>query len=217
TVLPSTPFAIVDGPSLDLIDYLQTGNVPSAAEWWLSARPGSVPAVVAAVSTSPFPAAMVIDRASTLAALESDPIGLATLGALILGSLAAAAFAIVGFMVGASVSTRERLGEFALLRALGLSGRQLTSWLAAEQAFLLGVGLVAGVAIGLLLGALIVPETLLGPSGATVVPVPRIVVPWPLLGGVGLGALALLAVTVLLVGRPLPGRRIAAILRTSAE
>ena len=179
--------------------------------------PGSAPAVAAALRVAPYSAATVVDRSAVLSSLQSDPIGLGTLGALVLGSIAAAAFAILGFLVGASVSTNERLGEFALLRALGLSGRQLTGWLAAEQAFLLAVGLIGGIAIGLVLAILIVPETLIGPNGTTVVPVPRVVVPWLVLGAVAAAAVVLLAATVLFVGRPLPGRRIAAILRAADD
>ena len=40
---------------------------------------------------------------------------------------------------------QERLGEFALLKALGVAPRQLLTWLTAEGAALLFVGLVAGV------------------------------------------------------------------------
>jgi predicted lysophospholipase L1 biosynthesis ABC-type transport system permease subunit len=217
TIAPGTPFAIADAPTLDLLAYLRGGSIVTGSEWWLTTQPGSLEAITTGLHQPGFPAVTIIDRATALAALESDPVGLATLGALILGAIAAAAFAVLGYVVGASVSTRERLGEFALLRALGLSTRQLTGWLAAEQAFLLTIGVVAGLAIGVLLGVLIVPETLLGPSGATVVPVPRVVVPWPLLAAVGVGAVVVLLLTVALVGRPLPGRRVAAVLRTSEE
>jgi len=217
TIAPGTTFAIADAPTIDLLAYLGGGSIVTGSEWWLTTQPGSLEAITTGLHQPGFPAVTIIDRATALAALESDPVGLATLGALILGAIAAAAFAVLGYVVGASVSTRERLGEFALLRALGLSTRQLTGWLAAEQAFLLTIGVVAGLAIGVLLGVLIVPETLLGPSGATVVPVPRVVVPWPLLAAVGVGAVVVLLLTVALVGRPLPGRRVAAVLRTSEE
>ena len=50
------------------------------------------------------------------------------------------AFAAIGFLVSATISTNERRGEFALLRALGLSDRQLTLWLALENTFLLAAG-----------------------------------------------------------------------------
>mgnify|MGYP006176450989 CR=1 FL=1 len=43
------------------------------------------------------------------------------IGVLTIGVVAAGLFAVVGFVVSAAVSARERVTEFALLRALGLS------------------------------------------------------------------------------------------------
>jgi FtsX-like permease family len=217
TLDPSLPFAVVDGPTLALQGYLSAGSTSGPADWWLSTTPSQARQVVTAVSSAPFRSQTVVSRDAILAALERDPIGLGTLGALLLGSLAAAAFASLGFLVGASVSARERLTEFALLRALGLSGRQLAGWLAAEQAFLLGLGLLAGTGVGLLLAWAILPSTLLSATGAPVVPVPVIVIPWTVLAGTDVGAMLVLVVTMALVGRPLPGRRLAAVLRSVGE
>lgn len=217
TIDPATPFAVIDGPTLALQRYLSDGALPSGSEWWLSTSAGASGRVAAALTLAPFRSRAIVERDGVLAALENDPVGLGTLGALLLGSLAAAAFAVVGFLVGASVSVRERLSEFALLRALGLSSGQLSRWMVAEQAFLLGVGVLAGTGVGLILAALIVPATLLSSSGAPIVPVPTLVIPWAVLGLLYLGAVALLAVTAFVVGRPLPGRSVASALRTAEE
>ena len=89
--------------------------------------------------------------------LERDPVALGLVGALILGSLAAAACAAVGLIVGAIVSTRERRTETALLRALGMSRRGVTAGVAIDNAYLLAFGLPAGIAVGILLAMLILP------------------------------------------------------------
>jgi hypothetical protein len=217
TIDPTTPFAIVDAPTLGLVTYLDGNGFAGTSEWWLQTDPGASTAVAAAVAASTLQSRSIVDRAQVVASLDSDPVGLGTLGALLLGSIAATAFAVVGFLVGASVATRERLGEFALLRALGLAPRQLWRWLAAENAFLLAVGVLAGTGIGLLLAWLIVPATLLGASGEPVVPAPTLQIPWPLIGLVYAAAMALLVATVLFVGRPLPNRSVAAILRAAEE
>jgi predicted lysophospholipase L1 biosynthesis ABC-type transport system permease subunit len=217
TVAPATPFALVDAPTLGLLTYLDDNGIGGRTEWWLRTDPGASTSVATALAASALPSSSIVDRARVLASLDSDPVGLGTLGALLLGSVAATAFAVIGFLVGASVATRERLGEFALLRALGLAPRQLWRWLAAENAFLLALGVLAGTAIGLLLGWLIVPATLLGASGEPVVPAPILEVPWPLIGLVYVAAAGLLVATILFVGRPLPGRSVAAILRATAE
>ncbi|HEX5466208.1 MAG TPA: ABC transporter permease [Candidatus Limnocylindrales bacterium] len=212
TLDPALPSLVVDGPTLADAAFLQAGSPSLRGDWWLATRPGAELQVAQALG-APSLSQNVVSRDGLLDTLADDPVGLGTLGALLLGSLAAAAFAVVGFLVGASVSTRERVGEFALLRALGLSGRQLTLWLAAEHAFLLLVGLGAGIAIGLLLAWLVVPAVLLSATGRPIVPTPVVVVPWPLIALVAAAALTLLIVTVLAVGRPLPRRRIASVLR----
>lgn len=217
TLDPSVPFVVVDGSTLALENYLNAGLTSGPTDWWLSTTSAAAAQVASTVSSAPFRSQMVVSRSSILGGLERDPIGLGTLGALLLGSIGAAAFASLGFLVGASVSARERLTEFALLRALGLSGRQLTGWLAAEQAFLLGLGLLAGTGVGLLLAWAILPSTLLSATGTPVVPVPVIVVPWLALAGIDVGAVLLLVVTIALVGRPLSGRRLTGILRSVGE
>ena len=118
----------------------------------------------------PYSAKEVIVRSEVARALENDPVALGLVGALALGSIAALAFSALGFVVTAQVSAAERTVEFALLRALGLSGRQLSGWLSLEQSFLLAVGLPAGALVGILMAWLVLPFTTLGSTGAVVVP-----------------------------------------------
>jgi len=91
--------------------------------------------------------------------------------------VAAAVFASVGFAVSATVSARERLTEFALLRALGLSNPQLGAWLAIEQAALVALSLGLGTAIGLLLSWLALP--LISVTQVGTVPIPSLTVQYP--------------------------------------
>ena len=131
-----------------------------------------------ALAGPPYGVSQVVRRTALAAALADDPIWLGVVGALGLGAVAAVVFAAIGFLVGSAVSTTERIPELALLRALGLSGRQMSSWLSLEQVFLLVVGLVGGALLGLLLAWLVLPYSTLDPTGAAVVPTPVIVVPW---------------------------------------
>ena len=90
----------------------------------------------------------VVDRTAVEERARGRPLGLGVIGILGLGSIAALVFAAIGFLVTSRVSTTERLGELALLKALGLAPRQLLAWLSAEGVALLVVGLTAGVAAG---------------------------------------------------------------------
>jgi ABC-type antimicrobial peptide transport system permease subunit len=127
------------------------------------------------------------------------------------------AFASIGFVVAATISTRERQGEFALLRALGLSGRQLSVWLSLENAFLLGIGIATGLLLGLLLAWLVLPFSTLTSSGSVAVPSPIVVIPWSTLLPIVAVAAGVFAVTLLVLRGQLLNVRIGDVLRGRDE
>jgi ABC-type antimicrobial peptide transport system permease subunit len=157
---------------------------------------------------------VVIGRDELAAILSQDPVPLGLIGVLGLGSLAAMLFAGIGFLVSSTVSTSERLGEFALLRALGLSAGQLAVWLSIESVFLLAVGLLAGSLLGLVLAFLVLPFATLTQTGAVAIPAPVVVVPWESIVPVYLAGVLMFVLSVWLVRRQLPDARISGVLRT---
>ncbi len=210
---PGSPFVVVDGATLDLAAFAASGFSVPTTEWWLSTDDASAPAVAATLAGPPYGVAQVVRRTALVAALADDPIWLGVVGALGLGAIAAVAFAAIGFLVGTTVSTTERVPELALLRALGLSGRQMSSWLSLEQVFLLVFGLVGGALLGLLLAWLVLPYSTLDPTGAAVVPTPVIVVPWAAILPIYLvGGVVMLAAAAVLA-RQVPERRVSSVLR----
>ncbi len=217
TVDSAKPFALVDGLALDRVR-LEAGVAPAATtEWWLSTADGASAAVAEAVTADPITASDVLDRTAVEEELTGDPLGLGVIGILGLGSIAALVFAAIGFLVSVTVGTAERLGELALLKALGLGPRALLGWLSAEGVALLVVGLTAGVLLGLLLAWLALPFATLTAGGETPVPAPVVVVPVEaFLPTLALGALLVVA-TVLLVRRQLPAARTSSVLRARDE
>lgn len=217
TIAPDQPLAILDLSSLALADYARRGRLAVPAEWWLAA-PGADPdALRATLAGQPFGATEVSSRHSLLRERLADPIALGVIGALALGSAAAWLFAALGFLVSAAVATRERLSEFALLRALGLSRRQLAMSLSLENGFLLLISLGAGVMLGALLSWVVLPSVTLTSQGTPPVPQVRIALPWDVLGLLALLGGGLLTIT-LLVLRRLSGRvGIGALLRLGDE
>jgi len=211
----SKPFALIDGMALDLVRLDAGVAAADTNEWWISTPDG--PAVASAVAAAPIGAATVVDRSTVESSLTGDPVGLGVIGILGLGSIAALVFAAIGFLVTVTVGTTERLGELALLKALGLGPRSLLSWLSAESVALLVVGLAAGVALGLILAWVALPFATLTASGAPPVPPPAVVVPpEALLPTLALG-LILVVATVLLVRRQLPAARTSSVLRARDE
>ena len=213
TLDPAEPFLLVDGETRDLQRLDTSGRVAPASEAWLSVDPSEAEQVAATLAGSGFDAAQVVGRDALTQALATDPVPLGVIGVLSLGSIAAMAFAAIGFLVSATISTNERRGEFALLRALGLSDRQLTLWLALENTFLLVVGLVLGSALGLLLAWLVLPFVTLTGNGAAAVPAPVIVIPWGSIAPIWILAGVLLLATVVAVRRQLPSNAIGGVIR----
>ncbi len=214
---PAKPFLVVDGLALDLARFNAGATMADTDEWWLSVEPGGAPGVAAALAAPAIDATEIVDREALLADLTGDPLALGVIGILGLGSVAALLFAAIGFLVSATVSTAERLGEFALLKALGLSPRQLQAWLSMESVTLLVIGLVAGTGLGLVLAWLALPFATLTASGEPPVPDAIVVVPLEaLLPTVALAGILVVA-TWLLVRRQLPAARTSAVLRARDE
>ncbi|MFL5725290.1 MAG: FtsX-like permease family protein [Chloroflexota bacterium] len=214
---PLKAFAIVDATTLERIRQASTGQVVPTKEWWLRVDPASAPAVEEALRQAPVAAIEVVGRASLTRDLASDPVSLGIIGALGLGALAALAFASIGFIVSATVTSSERIGEFAILRALGLSGRELSAWVSFENAFLLIFGLLAGTVLGIVLAWLVLPFATLTETGAAAVPTPQIVVPWAAMVPLYAAAAVLFLVTVLIVSRQVRRAGISTVLRSGDD
>ena len=112
----------------------------------------------------------------------TDPPAVGTLGAMSIGFVASALFATIGFAVSASISARERAEEFATLRAIGLSQRQLRLWLSIEQAVVAATGIIVGVAIGVAMSAFLLPRISLTQRGESVFPPVTVIFPWRSIG-----------------------------------
>jgi hypothetical protein len=210
---PEIPFVVVDRPTLELTRFAEDGQVAAAGEWWLALDASRAEQALAALRGAPFASTSIVERAELTRAMETDPVPLGVIGALGIGALAAMAFASIGFVVSATASTSERLGEFALLQALGLSKRELSAWLSLEHAFLLAAGLLAGTLLGLMLAWLVLPFATLSESGAATVPPAVVVIPWEAILPLYLVAVGLLVVTVLLVTRGLSRIPLSGVLR----
>jgi hypothetical protein len=214
---PTQPFAIVDATTLERARIIATRQVLPTKEWWLGIDEAKAADVEKALRADPVAAAAVLGRDALTRSLAGDPISLGIIGALALGALAALAFASIGFIVSATVTTSERITEFAILRALGLSARELAAWVSLENAFLLVFGLIAGSALGLVLAWLVLPFATLTESGAAAVPAPDIVVPWLSIAPLYLAALVLFVVTVVVVSRQIRRAGISTVLRSGEE
>ncbi|MFE9607263.1 FtsX-like permease family protein [Streptomyces sp. NPDC006012] len=147
------------------------GESVTPTEWWLRTAPGDAAAVAAAVRSLPdVDPGQVVVRDEIAAGLRDDPFGAGPEAAFAAAAVVAAALAAVGFAVSAAGSLRERGAEFAVLRALGAPRRQLARTIAAEQAVLVALALVVGVALGTVLTRAVLPLIVLTAEATRPVP-----------------------------------------------
>ena len=135
--------------------------------------------------------------------LSADPVALGIIGALSVGFVVAALFAVIGLAISAAVSARQRRTEFALLRALGLSGRELSGWLWLENSAVVIVSLAAGTVMGLVIGWVVLPYITVTQAGSNPFPPVLLEVPWGAIALLELLAIGALGITVVVLSRVL--------------
>ena len=154
----------------------------------------------------PFPVGKVIDAEADLRATRFDPLALAGWRALLLTAFGAMLIlSAVGFWVHAYVSFRNRESQFALMRTMGFSARQLASLMLLEQALVAAAGMALGGWMGGRLGAAVMPFLGYDDAGSRALPPFVIEVAWQNLiyayGAMSLVFAAVIAVVIWLIRR----------------
>jgi len=97
------------------------------------------------------------DSRGTLEREEAKPEQGGTFGLLSIGFVTAVALTVLGFLIYSVISFRERFIELGVLRAIGLSVRQMAAFLASEQLILIAIGLGVGTGLGIWTSKLFIP------------------------------------------------------------
>lgn len=100
-------------------------------------------------------------------------------GLLSVGFAAAALLTVAGFLLYALFSFQRRFIEMGMLRAIGLSSPQMTSFLAWELAFLILTGLIVGTGLGITISRLFIPYLQVGAEAAARIPPFVVEIAWP--------------------------------------
>jgi hypothetical protein len=223
TTEPEAPVAIVDLATFGALRFGADHQVQLVDEWWLDldgsapAGAASLDAIEAARVTGVLAGATVTSREATRQRLSTDPLALATIGALVLGFVVAGLFAVIGLTVSAAVSARQRRTEFALLRALGLSPNQLSGWLLLENGSLVVVSIAAGTLLGLVIGWVVLPFITVTQGGAIPFPPVLVDVPWSSILVLEAVSIAALAVTLVLLARSMRRAGVGSVLRMGED
>lgn len=116
--------------------------------WYDITGPEAIPNIVQRLTTIGVWEWKRLDTEQILRDLHREPYRRGFFGILTIGFLAAAAVAVLAFVVYTIYSTRQRLIQFGALRANGLSLVQTLGVVGLEQFLTVGIGLVIGVAGG---------------------------------------------------------------------
>jgi len=117
----------------------------------------------------------------------------------------AAVIAAAGLLFGLDVAERRR--GFAVLALLGAKRNEIAAFLWSEALLVVGAGLAAGAAIGLVVAYVLVREL----EGVFDPPPESLSIPWPYLATLVVTALVSVAIVVLIAARAFDQRRIEAL------
>ena len=143
------------------------GAYPNEA--WMSAAPAGL--TKASLQENGLLAEQVLDEAAIHAEQASDPLVAASWeGILFLSFGAVILISALAFIAYGSMSAQARSLEFAVLRTMGFSGRQILGVVTFEQAFVIVAGIVAGTLLGFPLSRLMIGYMGLTEQGVTPLP-----------------------------------------------
>ncbi len=192
------------------------GSQVRVNEAWFDVREGqSTQELVNVLSQPPFGMRLFSNRAQELERIDTNPL-IAAGGSGILQLSFAAVLTLVGAALLLSLWTtvQRRRVEFAVLRAMGLSRRQILAQLSMEYSVVAALGIVVGVYLGVLVGRRMLSFLDVTATGEQVEPGFILQTDW---GFVALGAAAVLvtfAFSLLLAVRALGRTSDAQALRT---
>ncbi|MBI4300919.1 MAG: FtsX-like permease family protein [Chloroflexi bacterium] len=176
--------------------WLQTDAHGNArAELVTALTPQPVPGAAKTPQEILYHSARLDDQSQILQVARSDPLMAAGWrGVLGIAFLAVVLISALGFLVYSYLSAQKRQLEFAVLRTMGLSRGQILGLVFFEQALVIGMGMIAGTAIGIMLSRMMIPFVQLTELGERVLPPFLITIDW---GGVTRVYVVMLAVFLL--------------------
>jgi hypothetical protein len=136
---------------------------PWANEIWVKAAPGGADAAIASLHAASG-LIQVLDQRSIAYDAAHAPQQLGLESNLLLGSVTALALALIAFAFHFLILASNRLSEYAVLEANGMSPLQVRRSLVVEELLVAGVCLLCGVVLGALAALVLLPALQLGTS-----------------------------------------------------
>jgi len=147
-----SPFLIAN------LDYIYDQAKILPYEVWLKMKPDAkVGPLVTKLASENIDLYSVKDVRSELATQKKHPTRGGVFGILSMGFLVSVIVSLIGYVMYWFFNLSSRVVQFGILRAMGLSRRQLTLMLLAEQLLTAGLSIVLGIVIGKVAGKLYLP------------------------------------------------------------
>jgi predicted lysophospholipase L1 biosynthesis ABC-type transport system permease subunit len=169
---------LVDRSALVSHKWLTDATSSEPTEVVASAERDGIGAVRGALAAPPISSREVLDRWAVAEDRSQDPTTIGIIGGLVTGVGAALVMSILGLILTAVVNVRQRTAEFAVLRALGQTRRELRRSLLAEVVPVTALSTLVGIGAGVALAWRSLSSLTAAGDGIVSVPDPVLVVPW---------------------------------------
>ncbi|MFC4600167.1 ABC transporter permease [Cohnella hongkongensis] len=138
---------------------------------WLKLEPGaSTNELYASIQERKIPLTKIVNTKEELIKAKNDPFLLALNGILTLGFLISIMISFVGFLLYWVLSIKGRTLQNGIMRAIGVSLRQLIGMLALEQLLTSGAAVLLGIVVGNAVSVLYVPNFQIAFNPGSLVP-----------------------------------------------
>jgi hypothetical protein len=200
------PSIVVDGPTLAAtLNANPGGPLEYPDEIWLQGGDG-LRSTVSELIEEEMVAGSVTSFEELQEAQQKDPLVAAGWeGILFISFAAILILSAIGFLIYSYLTAQRRTLEFAVLRTMGFSKRQIAAVVGFEQVFVIGLGMIAGTLMGMRLGSLMIRYMGLTETGDEVLPPMHLEINWITVGTawlvLGLVFLVTIGAVVLLYSR----------------
>jgi hypothetical protein len=202
----SEPALVTDRDALlATMNRVPRGSTSYAGELWINGGEEAA-ARIGALQAEGRLIGQVVSLQAIRDAQESDPLVAAGWeGILFISFASILILSTLGFLIYSYLTAQKRTLEFAVLRTMGFSRRQIATVVGFEQAFIIGLGMAAGTVMGLRLGGLMIRYMGVTETGDRALPPMVLQVSWLTIGStwlvLGLAFVTTIAVVVLLYSR----------------
>lgn len=140
------------------LSFIQNNLAVEPYQVWLKLKPGMTSqALYASLEQKRMSVTQLIDTNMMVIHSKNDPFQLAVNGVMTLGFLIAIGISFIGFLLYWLLSLYGQILQFGVLRAMGISYRQLIGMLVAEQLLTSGAAVLIGMITGNVASRLFVP------------------------------------------------------------